>query len=149
MALFDTIQKDFISARKSRDTFATKILSMLVSDLKYQKINNQQDELDDSVVIAVVQKNVKQKKEALVEFEKSSRDDLVKEAKDELEILIKYIPAQLSEDKIREIVIKAKSDTGANSPADMSVMMKTVMPLVKGLADGKLVKSIVMEVLKG
>lgn len=148
MSLFQTIQKDFISARKNRDAFATKVLSMLVSDLKYLIINNQEDELENSDVIAVIQKNVKQQKEALLEFEKSGRDNLATEAKNEIELLSKYLPAQLSKNEIHKIVLKAKSETGAKSPADMGAMMKIVMPLIKGQADGKIVKSIVMDALK-
>jgi hypothetical protein len=147
MSLFDSIQKDFISARKSRDTFMSKVLSMLVSDIKYEKINGSKEDIDDELVISVVQKSIKQKKEALAEFEKAERDDLVKEAQDELAILEKYQPEQLSESKIREIAFKAKETLGANSPSDMGKLMKEVMSQVKGQADGKTVKDIVSQIL--
>lgn len=148
MSLFDSIQKEYIQARKSRDSFASNILSMLISDLKYIKINQQQDEVDDDQVIAFIQKDIKQKSETKAEAEKQGRIETVEELDREIEFLLKYLPEELSDDEIREIVIHAKNDTGASSPSDMGTMMKEVMPKVKGRADGAKVKNIVLDVLK-
>lgn len=147
MALFDDLQKQYLDARKAQDKFTSGVLSMLISELKYEKINKQKD-LEDGDVLAFIQKTLKQKKDAIAEFEKAGRTDLSDKEKEEAAYLSKLLPAQMSEAEVREIALAAKAETGASSPADMGKLMKEVMARTKGRADGGTVKNIVTEVLK-
>lgn len=148
MSLYDSIQKEYIQARKSKDAFATQILSMLVSDLKYIKINQQKDEVPDDDVISFIQKEIKQKTETMTEAEKTGRDELAAKEKEEIAFLQKYLPEEISDEELRAIVVQVKNEIGASSPSDMGNMMKEVMPKVKGRTDGSKVKNVVMDVLK-
>jgi uncharacterized protein YqeY len=147
MGLFEDLQKQYIEARKAQDKFLTNVLSLLISDLKYEKINKQKD-LEDADVLAFIQKTIKQKKEVLLEFEKASRTDLINKETKEIEFLSKLLPAMLSEAEIKEIALKIKEGLGALTPSDMGRLMKEVMAAVKGKADGALVKNIVADILK-
>lgn len=147
MAMFEDIQRQYIEARKARDKFATGVLSMLVSELKYEEINKKK-ELDDGDVLSYLQKNLKQKKDVLAEFEKAGRTDLSEKEKQEIEFLSKMMPAMMGEDEVRKIVQEVKKELNASSPADMGKVMKEVMVKVKGKADGALVKNLVTEALK-
>lgn len=147
MGMFEDLQRQYIDARKSQDKFLTNVLSMLISDLKYEKINKQKD-LDDGDVTVFIQKSLKQRKEALAEFEKAERTDLIEKEKNEIGFLTKLLPAMLPESEVKEIALQVKQELNAASPADMGKVMKEVMVRVKGRADGGLVKNIVMEILK-
>ncbi|NPV03030.1 MAG: GatB/YqeY domain-containing protein [Brevinematales bacterium] len=146
MGLFEDILREYIDARKKQDKFVTLVLSMLISDLKYEKIEKQR-ELEDGDVIAYVQKTIKQKNEVVIEFEKGGRQDLIDKEKNEIHFLNKYLPEMLSEEEIRKIALEIKESTGASSPSDIGKVMKEMMPRVKGKADGALVKDVVTKVL--
>lgn len=147
MGLFEDIQAKYIEARKSQDKFLSTVLGMLVSDLKYEKINKQK-ELDDADVISVIQKNLKQKKEALEEFKKAGRTDLIENTEKEISLLSSFLPAMLSENEITDIVKAVVTELSATS-SDVGKVMKEVMQRVKGRADGAKVKEIVSKVLQG
>ena len=103
--------------------------------------------LDDEQIIAVLSKEVKQRRESIADFEKGNRPDLVDQTKKEIEILLDYLPQQLTEAEIQEIVRAAVIEVGANSMKDMGRVMAVVQPKVKGRADGKIVSQIVKEQL--
>ena len=103
--------------------------------------------LEDDEVITILAKEVKQRRESIVEFEKGNRQDLVDACKAEIEILLKYLPQQLGEEEIKQIVIESAEEVGANSIKDMGKVMSVVRPKVVGRADGKLVSQIVKEYL--
>ncbi len=145
--MFEDLQRQYIEARKKQDKFLVNVLSMLISDLKYEKINKQK-ELDDSDVTALIQKTIKQKKEALQEFEKAGRTDLIEKESKEIEYLSGLLPAMLSESELMDIVQQVKEELKAQSPSDMGKVMKEVMQRSKGKAEGAVVKNIVMEALK-
>ncbi len=147
MGLFEDIQAKYIEARKSQDKFLSTVLGMLVSDLKYEKINKQK-ELEDADVISVIQKNLKQKKEALEEFKKAGRNDLISDTEKEISLLSSFLPAMLSDSEITDIVKTVVNELSATS-SDVGKVMKEVMQRVKGRADGSKVKEIVSKVLQG
>ncbi|MCX7821796.1 MAG: GatB/YqeY domain-containing protein [Brevinematales bacterium] len=147
MGLFENIQAKYLEARKSQDKFLSTILGMLVSDLKYEKINKQK-ELEDADVISVIQKNLKQKKEALEEFKKANRKDLIESTEKEIELLSSFLPAMLSDAEISDIVSTVVKELSATS-SDTGKVMKEVMQRVKGRADGAKVKEIVSKILQG
>ena len=103
--------------------------------------------LEDDEIISILAKEVKQRRESLVEFEKGNRQDLVDQCKAEIEILLKYLPQQLDEEEIRKIIIESAEQVGANSIKDMGKVMSAVKPKVVGRADGKLVSQIVKDYL--
>jgi uncharacterized protein len=147
MAMFEDIQRKYIDARKAQDKFATGVLSMLVSELKYEEINKKK-ELDDGDVLSYMQKTLKQKKDVIVEFEKAGRTDLSDKEKKEIEFLSKMMPAMMGEDELRQVVQDVKKELNASTPADMGKVMKEVMVKVKGKAEGSMVKNLVAEALK-
>lgn len=94
-------------------------------------------ELDDDAVIEVIAKELKKRKDVLPEYEKSGRDDLIAQLKQEIDIVVGYLPSQLSHEELDEIVKAAVASTGASSMKDMGKIMAEVMPKIKGRADGK------------
>ena len=144
MSLKEKIQQDWKDAMKSRDKFRSNTLSMAkAAILQVEKTDNRV--LDDEEVIGILSKEVKSRRDALVDFEKGNRQDLVEEAKSEIEILLEYLPKQLTEDEIAEIVRQIICETGASSAKDMGKVMTVAMAKLKGRADGKLVSSIVKQ----
>ena len=105
-------------------------------------------DLDDNEVLDILSREIKQRKDALQEFGKVGRDDLVANAEAEIEILIQYLPAQLTEEEIKVIVQQTIQETGASSKAEMGKVMTALMPKVKGRADGKLVNQAVQQFLQ-
>ncbi|MDL0159350.1 GatB/YqeY domain-containing protein, partial [Clostridioides difficile] len=99
-------------------------------------------------IIDVIAKQLKQRRDALVEFEKAGREDLIKETEGEIEVLKEYLPQQLSEEELEEIVKSTISEVGATSMKDMGKIMSVIQPKVKGRADGKLINKLVKQNLQ-
>jgi len=105
--------------------------------------------LNEEEVVEVISGEAKKRKDSIFEFEKGGRQDLVDKETKELQIIQKYLPEQMSEDAVKEIVKKAIEETGAAGPKDTGKVMAKIMPQVKGKADGGIVSKIVGELLKG
>ena len=124
------------------------VIRMVRSAIRQQEIDgNGKQALDDEGVIAIISKEVKMRKDSLEEFKKGDRQDLVAQTEAEIAVLMPYLPQQLSEEEIRTFVQEAVEKSGASSQKDMGKVMGLLMPKVKGRADGKLVNSIVREML--
>lgn len=147
MSLLETIQRDFIDAMKGKNAEKVATLRMLKSAISYYKIDQKKNTLGDSDVVEILQKQAKQRKESLDSFEKAGRTDLAEKEKRELEFLRVYLPMQLSDQEIKELAQKAIQSSGAKGKQDMGKVMKELMPLVKGRADGKKVNEIVSSLL--
>lgn len=146
MSLKETLLGDLKKAMKEKDNIAKSTVTMVrAAILQVEKDNK--TELGDEEIIDVVAKQVKQRKDSLAEFEKAGRDDLIEEAKAELEVLYRYLPKQLTKEELSVIVKEAIEKTGAETLKDMGKIMGEVMPKVKGKADGKMVNEIVKELL--
>ena len=104
-------------------------------------------ELDDEGVLDVVAKELKKRRDSLPEFEKSGRTDLIDNLNKEIEVLLGYLPEQLTEDEIKKIVEETIAETGASSMKDMGKVMGAVSPKVKGRADNRVVSGYVKELL--
>lgn len=131
---------------KSKYKFRTNVLSSNKSAvLLVEKTDGVT--LEDDKVIEILAKEVKQRKEAMLEFEKGNRQDLIDQNKCEIKILLGYLPQQLSEEEILQIVKETATEVGANNMKDMGKLMSAVRPKVVGKADGKLVSQIVKEYL--
>jgi uncharacterized protein YqeY len=146
MSLRQDIQKDIAVAMKSGDKERLSTVRMLLSAIKYKEVDAHR-ELNDEETIAVISTLVKQRQDSIEQFTKGNRMDLVEKETKELEVLRGYLPPQLSEAEVRDIIKKAALETGAAGQKDMGKLMKLVMPQVKGKADGKLVNDIVKEIL--
>ena len=105
--------------------------------------------LDDEGVFDVIAKQLKQRRDSLPDYEKSGREDLIAELKAEMDVLMEYLPQQLSHEELLEIVKEAVAQTGASSMRDMGKVMSAVMPKTKGRADGKEINEIVKSILNG
>ncbi|MBQ7974313.1 MAG: GatB/YqeY domain-containing protein, partial [Clostridia bacterium] len=103
--------------------------------------------LDDEGVLDVIAKQLKQRRDSLPDYEKSGREDLIAELKTEMDILMGYLPKQLTREELEEIVKAAVSETGASSVKDMGKIMAAVMPKTKGRADGKVINEIARALL--
>ena len=142
----ERLQEDWKNAVKAKDKFKSNVISTAKSAiLLVEKTNGIQ--VEDAQAIEILAKEVKQRREAMLEFEKGNRQDLVDQNKAEIEILLEYLPQQLSEDEIKEIIQVSATELGANSIKDMGKVMALVRPKVLGRADGKLVSQLVNEYL--
>ena len=146
MSLIQRIDDDLKKALKAGEKSKLTALRGLKSMIKYRQIDKG-EELTDDDVVAVLSTARKKLLDSIDQFGKGGREDLVAKEKAELGIVEQYLPQQLSEDKLVEIIKKAIEETGADSPAKMGLVMKAVMPEIKGQADGKLVNKLVMDLL--
>lgn len=142
----EQVTKDMATAMKAGEKDKLSTLRMLMSAIKYKEVDAKH-QLSDEEVIAVISTLLKQRQDSVEQFRKGGREDLVEKESKEIEFLRAYLPPQLSEAEVRDIVKKAAAETGAQGQKDMGKLMKVVMPQVKGKADGKLVNDIVKEVL--
>ncbi|MBV4439475.1 GatB/YqeY domain-containing protein [Clostridium tyrobutyricum] len=146
MSLKERLQEDWKQALKSKDKFKASTISMArAAVLLVEKTDGKQ--LDDEQIIGILAKEVKQRREAVLEFKKGNRQDLIDNAENEIKILLSYLPQQLNEEEISEIVHQAVNEVGANSIKDMKKVMALVVPKTKSRADGKLVSQIVKQYL--
>jgi uncharacterized protein len=125
---------DMKLAIKAQDKPALKAIRMILGAIKQKEID-ERIELDDNQVMAVIQKMVKQRKDSISQFSDAGRTDLVEVEEAELLIINNYMPKQLSEDEIEKAVVKAISDTGADSMKDMGKLMGTLKSQLDGKAD--------------
>jgi uncharacterized protein YqeY len=145
--LKDQIQSDLKTAMIAKNEEGLSTIRMLKSALQYFEIQKGGAgyEATDEDVIEVVGREIKKRKEAIEMYEKGGRAELAEKESRELELLKGYLPQQLSEEEIRDIVKNAISQTGASSIQEMGKVMGAIMPLTKGKADGQVVSQIVRE----
>ena len=147
MSLKQKLQEDLKSSMKNKDTNKKSVITLIRASIKQYEVDNRV-ELGDDEIIDLIAKQLKQTRDSRDEFEKAGRDDLVKQAENEIEILKEYLPQQLSEEELNEIVISTISEVGATSMKDMKNIMSSIMPKVKGRADGKLINQLVKKNLQ-
>jgi uncharacterized protein YqeY len=146
MTLKETIEKDYLDAYKAHKELEIAVLRMVRSAYKNLEINERKI-ADDADVKKILKKEAKQREDAIVEFEKGGRSDLVERNQAEILVIKAYLPAEMTEDEIRTIVIKVVAETGANSMADMGKVIGLAMKETAGNADGGLVSRVVKEIL--
>ncbi|MBD9220093.1 MAG: GatB/YqeY domain-containing protein [Clostridiales bacterium] len=146
MSLKETLLQDLKVAMKEKDTIRKNTIQLVRAGvLQIEKDNHV--ELDDEGVLDVVAKELKKRRDSLPEFEKSGRTDLIDNLNKEIEVLLGYLPEQLTEDEIKKIVEETIAETGASSMKDMGKVMGAVSPKVKGRADNRVVSGYVKELL--
>jgi len=142
MSLKEKIEKDFIEAYKAKDELKSSVFRMLKSAIKNKEIALGK-ELSDPETEEIIAKEVKQRIDSAEEYKKGNRTELADKELKEVEILMPYLPKQLTRNEISAIVKDAINKTGAGSPADMGKVMGIVMPQAKGKCDGSIVSEIV------
>lgn len=146
MSLAEKITEDVKVAMKNQDKEKLNVIRMVKSAIQLAKIEAKHD-LSDEEVIDVISKQIKMRKDSIVEFEKASRTDLAENYRKEIEILKEYMPEPLSIEKVKEIIDAAFDKINPTSPKQMGLIMKEVTPQVKGKFDMGEVSKIIKEKL--
>jgi hypothetical protein len=147
MTLKEQIITNLTAAMKAKDELTLNTLRMLKAEIMKYEVSGADMVATDQIVVDLVKRLIKQRKESAESFTQGNRPELAKKELDEIKILEKYMPAQMGEDQIKEITKSVISEMSA-TPADFGKVMKAVMEKVKGQADGSLVSKAVKELLK-
>ena len=147
MSLKERLSADFKEALKTKNEIKKNVVNMARAAVKQYEVDHR-EELDDAGIIEILTKQVKMRKDALADFEKAGRTDLLEVYKAEIEVLQTYLPAQMTEDEVRAVVVKIMEEQGITpEKKNMGAVMKAVMPQVKGKADGGVVKKVVDSIM--
>ena len=144
MNLLEKMNKDLIDAMKNKDKDKLTTLRMVKGAMQLERINNNKEENED-LLIETVSKQIKMRKESILEFEKANREDLISATKKEIDILSEYLPKQLTEEEIDKIIDDIFDKVKPTSAKEMGIVMKEVTPLLKGKADMKEVSNKIKE----
>ena len=145
--LRETIDSDLKEAMRNREALKRTVLRTMLSEIRNAEINSQTT-LDDEGIISVLTKQVQQRKDSVEAYEAANRQDLVAKETEEINIISVYLPEQLPQEEIEQIIDSAISQSGAASLDDMGKIMGLVMPQGRGRADGKIVNTIVTSKLR-
>lgn len=143
--LADKIFADYKEAMKSRDTLKSSVLSFLRADMLNLATAKKKDKLDDSEIITVIKKQIKQRQDSIEQFTKGGRLEAAEKEKNESEILKSYLPAEMPVEEIKRLIEEAVVVTGASNMKDMGKLMKELTEKLAGRADGKLVSDLVRQ----
>jgi hypothetical protein len=146
MTVKEKLMEDLKTAMREKDSIRKNVIQLIKAGVLQVEKDNKVT-LDDEGVTDVIAKQLKQRRDSLPDYEKSGREDLIAQLKREMELLMEYLPAQLSHEELVEIVTKAVKETGAQTIKDMGKIMSAVMPQTKGRADGKEINKIARELL--
>ncbi len=142
----EELLKALKEAMKEKDELKKDTITMLRAAI-LQVEKDEKKVLTQSEMEAIVAKQIKSRKESLNDYEKANRDDIVSKIKKEIEILTKYLPEQLTENEIKELIEEAIKKTGATTTRDMGKVMQEIRPQIAGKADGKFVSDMVKQML--
>jgi len=137
MSLSERIDKDYIAAYKAKETTKVAVLRHLKTAIKNRMVEEMRDALSDDVVLELVAKQVKQRKDAFDQYSKAGRDDLAQVEAAEMVELEQYLPKQLSDDELSAAIDAVIAQTGASGMKDMGKVMGAVLAAHKGQVDGK------------
>ncbi|MCR4400674.1 MAG: GatB/YqeY domain-containing protein [Syntrophomonadaceae bacterium] len=148
MSLNDVLLQDMKQAMKEREAgkLRVAVLRLLRAEIKNEELARRRD-LNDDEIRQVVMREVKKRREVIPDFERAGRPEAVARLHEEIEILQAYLPPQLDEQQVREVIAQVIEACGAQGPKDVGRVMKEVMPRLAGRADGKLVNQLVKEAL--
>ncbi len=147
MSLKETLMQDLKTAMKNKDKRTKNTITMVRAAIKQKEVD-ERVELDDDSVIQVIAKEIKERHGSIEEFQKAGRDDLVDSTKAEIDVLLNYMPEQLSEEELEAMIRKVMEENNITEKKQMGLLMKSIMPKVQGRADGKAVNAIVNRILK-
>jgi len=150
MALKEKLQSDLTQSMRERDELRSGTIRMVLTAIKNEEVSGQEArELSDAEVITVLSKEAKKRREAAEAYEQAGAKDRAATEKLEGEIIATYLPAQLSELEIKDLISAAIAETGAAGPQQMGLVMKFIQPKIAGRADGGVVSSLVKAALSG
>lgn len=145
MSLLERLNIDMKQAMKNKEKDKLSVIRMVKSSLQNEAIKLGNSELTEAEELTVLSRELKQRKDSLQEFSNAGREDLVEKIQTEIKFVEAYMPQQLSEAEVSEIVKETIQSVGATSKADMGKVMGALMPKVKGKADGSLVNKLVQQ----
>ena len=148
MALREQLNEDIKTAMKARDSERLNALRLLSAAAKQREVD-ERITLDDAALIAIVEKEIKKRRESILQYEKGQRQDLADKEKFEISVIEAYLPKQLAQAEVDAIVAEALASTGAKSPADMGKVMGVLKPKLAGKADIGKVSAMVKAKLAG
>lgn len=149
MSLQERINEDLKVYMKSKDTFKLGVVRMVKGAVQLEKINLKREELSDDEIIKLISKQIKMRKDSIAEFTKAGRLDLVQQNEKEIDVLKEYMPEEMSEEEVINIINEAISSTGASNVKEMGKVMREVTPKVSGRFDMGRVSSIIKDKLNG
>ena len=145
--MVEKLDKDMIEAMKNHEKERLAVIRAVKAGLKQEQIDHKR-ELNDELLIDVVNRQVKMRKESIAEFEKGNRQDLIDQTQSEIDILMKYLPEQLSSEEVNKIIDEIFDEVKPESQKDMGKVMKEAQAKLKGKADMKEVSTIIRERLQ-
>ncbi|KRO34962.1 MAG: glutamyl-tRNA amidotransferase [SAR86 cluster bacterium BACL1 MAG-120920-bin57] len=146
MSLLDTINQDLKTAMISKEVVARDTIRMLLSEIKKYEID-EREEATDPIILALINKNVKQRRDSIEQFKNGGRADLVTKEEEQLKVILQYLPQQLSVDEIKAIVQQGIDEISAQTMQDMGKLMALLKPQLEGKADMSVVSAAVKELL--
>ncbi|HPD65762.1 MAG TPA: GatB/YqeY domain-containing protein [Bacteroidia bacterium] len=147
MSIFSTLDEDLKNAMRNKDQAALKAIRSVKSAILLLKSEGGNKEITEEDELKLINRLVKQRRDSIEVYTKNNRNDLAEEEQAELKVLEKYLPAQMSEDEIREIVQKIIEETGVSDPAGLGKVMQIAMKQLAGKADGKTINQIARQLL--
>ena len=148
MSLKQQLTEDMKAAMKGGDKHSLGVIRLINAAIKQREVD-ERIELDDTAVIAVLDKMVKQRKDSVTQYEAANREDLAAVERDEIVVIERYVPAKMGEAEIQAAIAAAKAETGASSAADIGKLMGVLKPKLAGQADMGLVSKLVKQALAG
>ena len=142
--MYNRIKEDIVNALKEKDTLKLQTLRGIKGEVDLEHINKK-IEINDELVITILSRGIKTRRESITEFEKGNREDLITKTQTEIDLLQQYLPKQLSEEEINTILDEAFKKVNPSSPKDMGLVMREVTPQLKGKADMGQVSSMIKE----
>ncbi len=150
MSIKETLQHDLTEAIRSRDELTSGTIRMVLTAITTEEVAGKEARtLSDAEIITVLSREAKKRREAAEAFKDAGRADRAELESKEGEVIARYLPAQLSEVEIKEIIAGAIAETGASGPAGMGLVMKVISPKIAGKADGGSVSALVKAALNG
>ena len=145
--MVDKFEKDMITAMKEKDKDTLTVIRMIKASLKQEQIDHKK-EINDDLLIDVVNKQIKMRRDSLVEFEKGNRQDLIEKTNSEINVLMAYLPEQLSKEEVEKIIDEIFEEVKPESQKDMGKIMGPAQAKLKGKTDMKEVSNIIREKLQ-
>ena len=144
--MYEQIKNDIVKFIKEKDMMKVQTLRGIKGDVDLEHINKKVD-ITDNLVIDMLSRGIKTRRESILEFEKGSRDDLIQKTNLEIEFLSTYLPKQLTSEELEKVVDEVFKKVNPTSSRDMGLIMKEITPLVKGKCDMKELSNIIKEKL--
>ena len=145
--MVEKLDKDMIEAMKNKEKERLTVIRMVKASLKQEQIDHKK-EINDDLLVDVVNKQIKMRKDSITEFEKGNRQDLIDQTQKEIDILLAYLPEQLSKEEVLKVIDELFEELKPTGQKDMGKVMKEAQAKLKGKADMKEVSTIIREKLQ-